>query len=130
MSKKKVSPRAPFVVTVAMAGSSLLALVPACNSDIITNPPPPAACPESAPKVGDPCTDETGCSGAWYRTAFVDSVLRYYRRRDKQGNRIDNPLLSRCDDELVLESIRALESYEDIANAEAESAAIRRAQKG
>ena len=32
--------------------------------------------------------------------------------------------------ELVLESIRALESYEDIANAEAESAAIRRAQKG
>jgi hypothetical protein len=62
MSKKKVSPRAPFVVTVAMAGSSLLALVPACHSDIITNPPPPAACPESAPKVGDPCTDESGCT--------------------------------------------------------------------
>ena len=74
--------------------------------------------------------DETGCPGSWYRNDFLGSVLRYYRRRDKQGNRIENLLLSRCDDELVLEAVRALESYEDIANAEAESAAIRRAQKG
>jgi len=73
--------------------------------------------------------DETGCPGAWYRTAFVDSVLRYYRRRDRNGNRIENPLLTRCTDELVLEAIRAIESYEDAAAGEAEAAAIAAAKR-
>ena len=66
--------------------------------------------------------DEAGCPGAWYRTAFVDSLARYYRRRDRNGNRIENPLLSRCDDELVLEAIRTIESYEDAAASEAAAA--------
>ncbi len=73
--------------------------------------------------------DETGCPGAWYRTAFVDSLLRYYRPRDRNGGRIENPLLSRCTDELVLEAIRVLESYETAASNEAEAAAIRAAKR-
>lgn len=73
--------------------------------------------------------DETGCPGAWYRTAFVDSILRYYRRCDRNGNRIENPLLTRCDDELVLEAVRTLEAYEDNAAAEAEAAAIEAARR-
>lgn len=73
--------------------------------------------------------DETGCPGAWYRTAFVDSLLRYYRRRDRNGNRIENLLLSRCTDELVIEAVTALEDYEDNAAAEAEAAAIKAATR-
>ncbi len=73
--------------------------------------------------------DETGCPGAWYRTAFVDSLLRYYRRRDHHGNRIENPLLTRCSDELVLEAVRVLEAYEDSAAGAAEAAAIRAAKR-
>lgn len=69
--------------------------------------------------------DETGCPGAWYRAGFVDSVLRYYRRRDRNGGRVENLLYTRCDDELVIEAIRVLEAYEDAAWAEAEAAAIR-----
>lgn len=72
--------------------------------------------------------DETGCPGATYRAGFVGSVLRYYRRRDRNGGRIENPLLTRCDDELVIEAVRTLEAYEDAAWAEAEAAAIRAAQ--
>ena len=69
--------------------------------------------------------DEAGCPGAWYRTAFVGSILRYYRRRDRNGNRIENPLLTRCTDELVIEAVRTIEGYEDAASAEAEVAAIK-----
>ncbi len=63
MSKKRVSPRAPFVVTVAMAGSSLLGLLPACNSDIttITNPPLPEACPADPPQAGSGCDVQMTC---------------------------------------------------------------------
>src|SRR4051794_27946260 len=63
MSKKK-SPRAPFVVTVAMAGSSALALsflLPACTSTVVTNPPLPDSCPVEAPKAGDGCSGEMTC---------------------------------------------------------------------
>ena len=72
--------------------------------------------------------DEAGCPGSWYRTAFVESLLRYYRRRDRNGGRIDNPHFTRCDDELVVEAIRVLEHYEDTAEAEAEAAQIRAAR--
>ena len=69
--------------------------------------------------------EDTGCPGSWYRTPFVQSILRYYRRRDRHGNRIDNPFLSRCDDELVIEAINALEGFEDAASAEAEMFALK-----
>lgn len=58
---------------------------------------------------------ETGCPGAWYRTDFVASVLRYYRRRDDNGGRIENPTLTRCDDPLVHEAVLLLEAFEDQA---------------
>lgn len=71
---------------------------------------------------------EAGCPGSWYRTAFVESLLRYYRRRDRNGGRIENPHFTRCEDDLVIEAIRVLEHYEDTAEAEAEAAQIRAAR--
>jgi hypothetical protein len=64
---------------------------------------------------------EAGCPGSWYRTAFVDSVLRYYRRRDDNGGRIDNPMLTQCTDPLVHEAVLLLEGYEDQAISEFKS---------
>ena len=61
---------------------------------------------------------ETGCPGAWYRTDFVVSVLRYYRRRDEHGGRVENPALTQCTDPLVHESVQALEAFEDMAISE------------
>lgn len=59
-----------------------------------------------------------GCPGSWYRTDFVASVLRYYRRRTEGGGRVPNPALDACDDPLVHEAVQALESYEDGALSE------------
>lgn len=61
---------------------------------------------------------ETGCAGAWYRTAWCRSLDRYYRRRTEGGGRVDNPALSRCDDPLVIEAVQALEAFEDAAHSE------------
>jgi hypothetical protein len=61
---------------------------------------------------------EMGCPGAWYRTAFMRSLDRYYRRRVEGGARIENPALSRCDDTLVLEAVQMLEAFEDAAHGE------------
>lgn len=61
---------------------------------------------------------ETGCPGAWYRTAFVRSLDRYYRRRTDGGGRVENPALTQCTDPLVHELIRQLEAFEDAAHAE------------
>lgn len=61
---------------------------------------------------------EEGCPGAWYRTPFVESLLRYYRRRDDQGNRVPNPALDRCEDHLVHEAVLELEHHEDAWRAE------------
>lgn len=58
---------------------------------------------------------EMGCPGAHYRTGWVESVLRYYRRRDDHGNRVENPLLAQCNDPLVIEAVLLLENYEDHA---------------
>lgn len=61
---------------------------------------------------------ETGCPGAWYRTAFLRSLDRYYRRRTEGGGRVDNPALTQSADPLVHEAIRTLEAFEDAAHAE------------
>ena len=46
-------------------------------------------------KPGHPREDiEDGCPGAWYRTAYVDSVDRYTRRRTKGGGRVPNPFFT------------------------------------
>jgi len=61
---------------------------------------------------------DMGCPGAWYRTPFMRSLDRYYRRRDDHGNRVDRPALTQCTDPLVLEAIEILEAYEDAAHGE------------
>ena len=58
---------------------------------------------------------DNGCPGSWYRSPFVQSVLRYYRPRDEHGNRIANPALDKCEDPLVHEAVMVLERYEDSA---------------
>lgn len=74
-------------------------------------------------KAGDwaaPCEPiaETGCPGAWYRTLFLRSLDRYYRRRTENGDRVENPALTQCTDPLVIEAIQTLEAFEDAAHAE------------
>lgn len=38
-----------------------------------------------------------GCPGAWYRTPYIDSLDPYYRRRDGNGGRIENPRFDAAD---------------------------------
>lgn len=56
-----------------------------------------------------------GCPGAWYRSPFVESVRRYYRPHDQQGNRVANKALDANDDPLVWEAVEALEYAQDEA---------------
>lgn len=49
-----------------------------------------------------------GCPGAWYRSRFVRSLLRY-ERTSADGVLSENLNLTRCDDPLVLEAVQALE---------------------
>lgn len=62
---------------------------------------------------------EMGCPGAWYRTAWCRSLDPYHRRIGRNGERVDNPALTRCEDPLVLAAVLALEAFEDAAAAEA-----------
>jgi len=38
-----------------------------------------------------------GCPGGWYRTAFVDSLDPYFRRRTGEGARVPNPRFDSAD---------------------------------
>jgi hypothetical protein len=40
---------------------------------------------------------ERGCPGAWYRTAYIDSLWRYFRKRIEGGGRVPNPLFDQAD---------------------------------
>lgn len=62
--------------------------------------------------------ENDGCPGAWYRTAFVQSLLRYRRRPCEGGGRVSNPLLDRCADEWLLDAVAELERWEDAWQAE------------
>lgn len=53
-----------------------------------------------------------GCPGGYAICPFVLSVLRFYRRRDKQGGRVPNPLFERAD-WLTQTAVMFLEQYED-----------------
>lgn len=72
---------------------------------------------------------DDGCPGAWYRTAFVESLLRYRRRPCEGGGRVSNPLLDRCDDEWIVEAVAELERWEDAWASEHIDAVIARARK-
>lgn len=56
---------------------------------------------------------EDGCPGGDQRCRFVQSVLVYHRRADKQRNRIVNPRLDRCEDDLVLDAVLYFEAEQD-----------------
>lgn len=59
---------------------------------------------------------QAGCPGAWYRTPFVASVLRYYRRAVDGRGRIPNPTFDQTEDWLIHEAIQDLEAWEDAAH--------------
>lgn len=56
---------------------------------------------------------EDGCPGGWYRSQFVVSLLPYMRTRAEGGARNSNPLLDRCDDELVVQLVMYLEHEQE-----------------
>ena len=68
--------------------------------------------------------EHEGCGGAWYRTAWVQSLLRYRRRPMEGGGRVSNPLLDRCDDEWLLEVIAEMERWEDAWQADHDEAVL------
>lgn len=53
---------------------------------------------------------EEGCPGAWYRCAFVRSLLPYERTSSTDGVLNENLRLTRCTDPLVLDAIQYLET--------------------
>lgn len=58
---------------------------------------------------------DEGCPGGWYRSRFVASVEGYMRTRAENGARNSNPLLERCDDELVVQLVLYLEREQERA---------------
>lgn len=49
---------------------------------------------------------DAGCPGSWYRTRFMASLSPYLRRVRPMGDgwdRDSNPLLDRCEDDLVVQ---------------------------
>lgn len=72
---------------------------------------------------------ENGCPGAWYRTPFLESVLRYRRRLDGNGGRVSNRLLDLCTDEVVIEAVETIEGFEDAWRSEWDAARWARMRK-
>lgn len=58
-------------------------------------------------------TPEHGCPGGWYRSVFVTSIYPYLRRRDDHGNRVQNLILDRCDDDLILQLVAYAEDEQE-----------------
>lgn len=56
---------------------------------------------------------EDGCPGGDQRCRFVRTLFAYVRRPDRQGNRVPNPRLDRCDDDLVLDAVALFEGEQD-----------------
>lgn len=44
-----------------------------------------------------------GCPAGWYRSRFIASLLPYLRRRDGNGGRVQNLMLDRTDDEVIIQ---------------------------
>lgn len=56
--------------------------------------------------------ENEGCPAGWVLSPFVESVRRYEREPTEGGGRVSNPLFDRCDDDLVIEAVLALEMHE------------------
>lgn len=73
--------------------------------------------------------EHNGCPGSWYRTPFVESLLRYRRQPCGEGGRVPNRFLDLCDDEFIVEAINTLEAYEDAWHGELIAHRMRKAQE-
>lgn len=61
-----------------------------------------------------PTEDPThGCPGGAYRSIFVASVMPYLRRRTESGDRVQNLILDRCDDDLILQLVAYAEEEQE-----------------
>ena len=72
---------------------------------------------QPTPDHTPPETHEDGCPGAWYRSRFVLSLLKYERPWGQDGPVSENIRLTRCADNLVLDAIQALETERARAHA-------------
>jgi len=60
-----------------------------------------------------PFEDECdGCPGGWYRTAFIDSLDPYFRRRTGEGARVPNPRFDEAD-RLVQDAVMCFEEEQE-----------------
>lgn len=73
-----------------------------------------------------------GCPAGYARAPFVVSLTRFYRRPAGDGQRVANPRLDRCTDDLVLDAIAYWEAEEGRADDELERAwrSLREADSG
>jgi hypothetical protein len=55
---------------------------------------------------------EDGCPGGYARAPLLVSLMRYYRAPTRDGGRVANPHLDRCDDALILDAVVYLELEE------------------
>ncbi len=60
---------------------------------------------------------EDGCPGGWYRSRFAWSLDPYIRIRAEGGQRVSNPLLEQCDDELILQLVNIYEREQERCHA-------------
>lgn len=72
---------------------------------------------------------QAGCPGSWYRTEFIRSVLRYYRRAVDGRQRVPNQTLDQTDDWLVHEAIQDLEAWHDQAHGELQAEYQKKAER-
>lgn len=59
----------------------------------------------------EPASD--GCPGGWYRSRFVWSLQPFMRMRAEGGQRVSNPMLDRCDDELIMQLVLHFEHEQE-----------------
>jgi hypothetical protein len=71
----------------------------------------PGMAPDRYERPPEPVDD--GCPEGWSRSVFVASVLPYIRRRDAQGNRVQNPRLDRCEDRVIVDAVLYFEAEQE-----------------
>jgi len=71
----------------------------------------PGVAPDRYMHPPEPLSD--GCPEGWARAPFAASVVPYIRRRDANGNRVNNPRLDRCADRLVVDAVLYFEGEQE-----------------
>lgn len=76
---------------------------------------------------------EDGCPGGYQLSPLVTDLLRYIRRRTKDGGRVSNPFFDRLEDEIAIAAVMLYEEEQDRSFAYWDSACFeerRRKTKG